>query len=70
MLSLPDKCEVYVTNAESSWQAYSLTLGGAYAPDLFQKPRRFGGIETKRRILGINATAKSIWRVLILPDEY
>ena len=33
--------------------------GGAFAPDLFQKHLRFGGLEIKRRILGMEANAES-----------
>ena len=38
---------------------FSLTLSGAFAPDLFQKHLRFGGLEIKRRILGMKASAES-----------
>ena len=42
---------------------------GTFAPDLFQKDLRFGGLEIKRRILEMNASAKPTLRVLHLPYE-
>ena len=62
--------QVYLTNAKSTWRfSYSLALDGAFAPDLFQKHLRFGGLEIKRRILGMNASAESTLRVPSLPDD-
>ena len=55
MLSLLDEC----LPADARW---------AFAPDLFQKHLRSGGLEIKRRILGSSASAKS--PVPILPDEW
>ena len=49
--------------------ANSLTLGGAFAPDLSQKHLRFGDLEIKRRILGMHASAESTLRVLSLLEE-
>ena len=47
----------------------SLTLGGAFAPDLSQQHLRFAGLEIKRQILGMNAIAELLIRVPSLPDE-
>ena len=40
-------------------RTYSLTLSDAGAPDLFQTLLLFGALQIKRRILGMNASAKS-----------
>ena len=71
MLSPPDEGKAYLTIMQASERIYlAAPLGfGAYAPDLFQKHLRFGGLEIKRRILGMNANAKITLRVLRLPSE-